>query len=182
MGARASEKLINNSDDLVVGLPDLYPNHEYSGTEFKHDNFEELKAVQADLLRKSLEKHFGIPKSKQKSFIDRFLPSAFKYDSEMLLLAARNELRQVLNTTDHIGNWRHPVENQNQDHPPKYIVDGLFKTRLGIAYRDTVHAKTVLEKVNDMRTILYRDGNQLQCPVFKEMLDWIGSKSGIPAY
>ena len=38
IGPRAAEKMVNNDHDLVVGLPDLYPNEAYSHTEFKHDD------------------------------------------------------------------------------------------------------------------------------------------------
>ena len=33
IGHRAAEKLTNNEDDLVVGLPDLYPNREYMNSQ-----------------------------------------------------------------------------------------------------------------------------------------------------
>ena len=43
IGSRATEKLANDAHDLVVGLPDLYPNRDYADTEYKHDNLEELR-------------------------------------------------------------------------------------------------------------------------------------------
>ena len=36
IGSRATEKLANDAHDLVVGLPDLYPNRDYADTEYKH--------------------------------------------------------------------------------------------------------------------------------------------------
>jgi hypothetical protein len=114
--------------------------------------------------------------------LERFLPTAFKHDTEVLLLAARDELRAVLGTPDALGNWRHPVEDQNQIKPPKYVVEELFLAKKDRKYRDTVHAKAVLERVSDMKTILYNNGGQLQCPIFKELMDWIGARTGVPAY
>jgi dihydrodipicolinate synthase/N-acetylneuraminate lyase len=66
--------------------------------------------------------------------------------------------------------------------PPKYVVEELFRTRTGREYRDTVHAKAVLDKVADIKTILYNNPGQLQCPIFKELMDWIGAKAGVLAY
>lgn len=180
IGPHAAEKLANNEDDMVVGLPDLYPNCEYENSKYKHDNIGELKTVQTKLVEKALADDFGLSHIKSKEALERFHPTALKHDMEMLLLAAREELRIVLGTTDALGNWLHPVEDQNQIKPPKYIVEELFRVKKGRSYRDTVHAKAVLEKVADIKTILYHNGNQLQCPVFKELMDWIGTKTGAP--
>ena len=46
IGPRAAEKLANNDVDLVVGLPDLYPNREYENTPFEHRDLDELTALQ----------------------------------------------------------------------------------------------------------------------------------------
>jgi len=181
-GSRAAEKLVNNEDDLVIGLPDLYPNSVFNSSEHKHDNLSELKSVLTRLLKDSLDRVFGLSKPQIDVMLGRFHPTALKHDAEMLLLAARDELRGVLGTSEALGNWRHPVEEQNQTKPPKYVVNELFRTKTGRRYCDTVHAKAVLEKVPDIKTILYCKGNQLQCPVFKELMDWIGNKTGVPAY
>lgn len=182
IGPRAAEKLTNNQDDLVVGLPDLYPNSNFASSQYKHDDLSELKRVQTGLVKDSLAKVFSLTKPKIEVAIERFHPTALKHDTEMLLLAAKDELREVLGTPDALDKWRHPVEDQNQMKPPKYIVEDLFRTKKGIGYRDTIHAKAVLDKVVDIKTILYRNDNQLQCPVFKEMMDWIGEKTGVCAY
>ena len=105
-----------------------------------------------------------------------------KHDLEVLLLAARTELRAYLKTSDHLGGWRNPVEEQDQNNPPKRIVEGLFKAKLRRTYRDTKDASAVLRAVSDLRTILYGDSQQMQCPAFKEMLDWVGQRTGVPAY
>ncbi|MDO8720980.1 MAG: DUF4276 family protein [Syntrophales bacterium] len=182
IGPHAAEKLMHNENDLVVGLPDLYPNSEYKNSSYKHNNLYELKMLQKQLVKDNLAKVFGASPVDIQAALARFYPTAFKHDLEMLLLAAREELRKVLETNDALGNWRHPVEDQNQIKPPKYVIDELFQAKKGRKYRDTVHAKAVLEKVGDIKTVLYHNGNQLQCPVFKDLLDWIGAKTGVSAY
>jgi hypothetical protein len=182
IGHRSAEKLVRNENDLVVGLPDLYPNRGYEHTEYKHNDFNELRLVQRRLVEKSLADNFQRSPTQIQTALERFYPAALKHDLEMLLLAARDELRAVLAVHDALGNWIHPVEDQNQMRPPKHIVEELFQTRKGRKYRDTVHAKAVLEKVPDIRTILYHNVNQLQCPRFKELMDWIGAKTDVRAY
>jgi hypothetical protein len=182
IGHLAAEKLTNNTDDLVIGLPDLYPNHEYENSHYKHDDFDELKTVQRRLVKKSLTEIYYPSPAQIQAALERFYPTALKHDLEMLLLAARDELRAVLDTHDALDRWRHPVEDQNQTRPPKYIVEDLFRVYKGRGYRDTVHAKAVLGRVTDINTILYYNGSQLQCPVFKELMDWIEAKTHVRAY
>jgi hypothetical protein len=100
----------------------------------------------------------------------------------MLLLAAVDQLRDHLDIQEQLGNWRKPVEDQNQDTPPKRLVEQLYMQKRGRAYRDTKDVVAVLSRVTDLRQILYSNSNQLQCPVFKATLDWIGTQTGIPGY
>ncbi len=184
IGARAAEKLVANKDDIVVGLPDLYPNQPYIRTQFAHTNMEQLKAVQEKEVFNAIQKTFKVNNPRAQQLLKRFLPSALKHDLEMLLLAAQQELRSYLRTADQLGNWQNPVEDQNQDHPPKRVVEDLFLTRSSTrhAYRDTKDASAVLRNVTDIKTIIYDANRQIKCPVFKALLDWIGAKTTIPAY
>jgi hypothetical protein len=182
IGHRAAEKLVADSNDLVVGLPDLYPNAGYIGTVYEHKDLIDLKELQMKLVKNALKDIFGVPSRRISTLGDRFYPTALKHDLEMLLLAAYEELRSVLGTRDRLGAWSHPVEDQNQQRPPKFIVEELFRTKKRRAYRDTIHASAVLNKVSDINTILYNSDHQIKCPVFKEMLDWIGEKTNIPGY
>ncbi len=182
-GSRAAEKLENNASDLVVGLPDLYPNTDYLSTEWKHDDLDELKDVQKRLVDRALDSIYAWSKSKRENALtSRFFPSAFKHDCEMLLLAAEDQLRAHLKTKDRLGRWMHPVEEQNQNRPPKRIVEDLFHRYLGREYRDTVHAKGVLDLLPDLRSLLFDDRGQSKCPVFKGVIDWIATQTGVPAY
>jgi hypothetical protein len=182
IGPRAAEKLADNADDLAVGLPDLYPSQGFESTEYAHDDIDGLRNVQLRHVRQSLSTIYGFSRGQIRAALDRFCPAAFKYDAEMLLLAAKNELRSFLGTSDQLGGWQHPVEGQNQTRPPKRIVEDLFRSRLGRCYRDTVHTKAVLERVIKIADLLYDNAGQLQCPVFKGMMDWISTKTGVAPY
>ena len=184
IGPRAAEKLCANNEDIVIGLPDLYPNQPYAGTRFEHSNMTQLKLIQKKEVSNALKGVFGVNRPQVRQLLERFLPSALKHDLEMLLLAAQDQLRSYLGTPDRLGNWRNPVEDQNQNHPPKRIVEELFRTKSRIkrAYRDTRDASAVLRNVTEIKTIIYNETNQIKCPVFKDLLDWIGKKTKIPAY
>lgn len=184
IGPRAAEKLYENGDDIVIGLPDLYPNQPYESTKYKHNDMKELELVQGREVDEALQRVFGVRKDKARKLLERFFPCALKYDLEMLLLSAKDELRSYLRTSDRIGDWRNPVEEQNHNRPPKRVVEDLFRTKspLKHAYRDTKDASAILRNVTDLRKIIYDSKGQIKCPVFKSMLDWIGQKTTIPAY
>ncbi len=184
LGSRAAEKLVANPDDIVVGLPDLYPNVPFESGPNRHADLAELQAVQRRLVEEGLCRRNDVAQHTLASLLTRFYPAALKHDLEMLLLAATDELRGVLGTTQRLGGWRRPVEDQNQAQPPKRIVEELFRTRSAErrAYRDTRDAPSVLGRVRDLRTLLYTESNQLNCPTFKTLLDWLGDRLGLPAY
>jgi hypothetical protein len=179
IGPHTVEKLLANDHDLVVGLPDYYPNKTYANTDYKHATLKELLDLQKKLVNDIL-----LGKKKNISdLINRFYPSAMKHDLEMLLLAACEQLCIHLGTEEQVGKkWRHPVEEQDQDKPPKYVVEALYKEKKGRKYRETVDSVAVLKMVGDIKKIVYSESGQLECPVFKSMLDWIGEKTGVPAY
>lgn len=184
IGHRAGRILYDNDQDVVIGLPDLYPNKQFDTTKYKHQDLDELKHVQIKQVSEALKTVFNVNQTGTKELLKRFLPSALKHDLEMLLLAAREQLRSHLGTLDQLGSWLNPVEEQNQNQPPKHIVQELFRTKSARkrAYRDTKDASAILGKVTDMKTIIYDSKGRVQCPLFKEMLDWVGSKAGVPAY
>ncbi|HIJ52326.1 MAG TPA: hypothetical protein HPP66_04130 [Planctomycetes bacterium] len=184
IGHRAARQLYDNNENIVIGLPDLYPNREYVGTQYEHRDLAQLISVQKHEVSNALQNTFSVRGSQARQLLERFLPSALKHDLEMLLLAGKDELRSYLGTHDRLGNWRNPVEEQDQNHPPKRIVEELFRTKSikGYAYRDTRDASAVLRNVTDIKTIIYNANNQIECPVFKSLLDWIGEKTKITAY
>ncbi len=178
IGPRAAEKLVNNDRDAVVGLPDLYPNAQFATTAYKHDNLQELQGVQSALVRDSLQSDYGVRPDRIDAPMTRFLPTAFRYDMETLLLAAEGRLHDYLGVQRQRPVWPNP-EDVNQQRPPKHVVQALFRRGRGRAYRDTVHAPAILGKVLGVREILYGESGQVKCPVFKRTVDWMGSKTGL---
>ena len=125
IGPRVVEKLVHDTRDLVVGLPDLYPNRNYANTEYKHDNVEELREVQTRLVKQKLEQE--VRRADFDSHIARFFASALKHDLEVLLLAATGQLQSRLKMQNRPSGWQQPPENQNQDKPPKKLSRSYFE-------------------------------------------------------
>ena len=184
IGPRAAEKLAAQAKDIVIGLPDFYPNQPDAGRPYGHVSLSDLRALQTRLVQDGLVQTQGISARDVERHLDRFFASALKHDLEMLLLAAKDRLRAVLGTKDKLGGWRLPPEEQNLAKPPKRIVEDLFRTRSAghKSYKDTLHAPAVLRQVQDLREVLFGDGGMVNCPVFREMLDWVGARTGVPAY
>ncbi len=173
IGAQATGKLVDDRLDLVVGLPDLYPNKGIAA-EYKHRNLEDLRDVQNRLVRQDLEKR-GIRRADVDSHIDRFYASAMKHDMEVLLLAATSQLRSRLNMSNEPGSWQRPPEKQNQERPPKRVVEELFKRHLKRSYREITDSDAILRNA-DLHDIAEH------CPTFGAMIDWIGEKTHVPGY
>lgn len=177
IGSRATEKLANDAQDLVVGLPDLFPNRDYANTDYKHNNLQELQDVQMHLVKRHLQR-MG---RHANSHMARFYPSALKHDLEVLLLAATSQLQFRLNMSNRPSGWRRPPEDQNQNMPPKKIVERLFRTHLKRPYREIADSHAILSKA-DLREVVFDEHGTVQCPIFRAMIDWIGNKTGVPGY
>lgn len=173
IGPRASEKLRHDPRDLVVGLPDLYPNRNYANTDYKHDNLRELQDVQKRLVEQNLQQQ--VRRTDVNSHIARFYASALKHDLEVLLLAATSQLQSRLKMRNRPGGWRLPPENQNQDKPPKKVIEELFQKNLKRSYREIADSSAILRNA-DLQEMAR------QCPTFRSVIDWIGEKTGVPGY
>lgn len=174
IGSRATEKLANDARDLVVGLPDLYPNRDYADTEYKHNNLQELQGVQTRLVKQHLQQQMG-RRANVDSHIVRFYASALKHDLEVLLLAATSQLQSRLKMPNRPSGWRRPPEEQNQDRPPKRVVEDLFQRELKRSYRENTDSYAILRNA-DLREVAE------QCPTFRAMIAWIGGKTGVRGY
>lgn len=170
IGHRATEKLVHDTRDLVVGLPDLYPNRDYANTAYKHANLKELQAVQRRLVKQNLQQKFR--PTDVDSYIARFYPSALKHDLEVLLLAATSQLQSRLKMKNsHSGR----PEDQNQNKPPKKVIEELFQKNLKRSYREITDSVAILGNANLQEVVG-------QCPAFRAVIDWIGAKTGVPGY
>ena len=173
IGSRATEKLVNDARDLVVGLPDLYPNRNYANTDYMHNNLQELQGVQTHLVKQHVQQMGR--RTDIDSHMARFYASALKHDLEVLLLAATSQLQSRLKISNRPSGWRRPPENQNQNKPPKKIVEELFRRHIGRPYREIVDSHAILSKA-DLQEVVE------QCPTFRAMIDWIGGKTDVPGY
>lgn len=180
IGPRAGRILAENNDDLVVALPDLYPVDPFQQTIWNHSDAESLKQLQRRLVKNSLTKLYGLNREKAEVRISRFLPAVFKHDFEMLLLVCHAALRSVLQTDDRLGNWRLPVEDQNNNRPPKIIIEELFQSKLKRKYVDTIHAPRILRKVDNLGATMHTESGLPTCPEFAAVLRWLGDKFDEP--
>lgn len=180
---KAAANLVDRESNHVVALPDLYPNGQYAATPNAHADHASLAARLRNLVAEALRDVGGVRARDVSQHLSRFHASALKHDLEMLLLAAwrrlGEQLRHSLNPASH---WRRPVEDQDQGRPPKRIVEELFLARTGRAYRDTADAPAVLRRVDELREVIESGTGQVQCPVFKQFLDWMHQRTGVAPY
>ena len=179
IGSSVAEKLLQNETDIVVGLPDLYPCRQFEKTQYKHNNLTEIQSLQIRLVKKILENESTI--NDMQSYMGRFYASTLKHELEMLLLAAHEQLCQRLGLRRNPSRIAHP-ENQNQSRPPKKVIAEYFRKRSSpISYQETKDAPAILRKAT-LREIVLNEQDKPRCPAFKGMLDWVGEKTGVPAY
>ena len=173
IGHRATEKLVYDTRDLAVGLPDLYPNRGYANTAYKHANLKELQAVQRRLVKQNLQEK--VRPADVDSYIARFYFSALKHDLEVLLLAATSQLQSRLDMRNSPRGWRRPPEDQNQNKPPKKVIEELFEKNLKRSYHEITDSVAILGNA-DLQEVAN------QCPAFRAVINWIGAKTSVPGY
>lgn len=140
----AANILRNKPNSVVVAMPDLYPYNKYR----PHTSFAELEAIILDEFKAAL----GTERmEKDERYLQRFKVFCFKHDLEALVLAAHEALALRLETDSLKVTWRVPVENQNNDTPPKQIVKALFAEH-GQTYSETVDTPLILG-MSDYRTL-----------------------------
>jgi hypothetical protein len=144
-GRKAAGHLAEHPDDWVFALPDLYPMSVYNGTPEQHRSFAEL-----DCLLKSRFNARARSVGVSETAKGHFRVHCLKHDLEGLILAAPDALKQRLGTTDALNNhWRRPVEDQNDNRPPKRVVEALFdKYRKKPKYTDTADAPWILRRAS----------------------------------
>jgi hypothetical protein len=140
---KAADHLADSPGDWVIVLPDLYPMSRYANTNNPHASFADLER----LLRQRFEER-AVRVALSGATRQRFRVHCLKRDLEALLLAAPDLLRKRLGTDDALRTaWRKPVEDQDDERPPKRVVEDLFrKYRKKPGYQDTVDAPLILER------------------------------------
>lgn len=133
---KAINMLRNNPSLTVAVVPDLFPQN----TAFAHRTAEELIAGIRQIFSEGVQQKTG---TAEVSLLNRFHVFCFKHDLEALLLAAEEGMRSRLRVERLRVTWTLPVEDQNHNQPPKYVVKELFETH-GIHYRETVDAPLIL--------------------------------------
>lgn len=133
---RAINILRNNPNAVVLALPDLYP----PDVAFPHKTFPELEQGLRTKFQEAL-KAKGVEEDTR--LVNRFKVFCFKHDMEALLLAAEEALALVLEVEPLEVTWTKPVEDQNHNHPPKLIVETLFRAQ-DKRYIETNHAPLIL--------------------------------------
>lgn len=159
---RAAARLQANPQDLMIVLPDLYPMREYEGTPNQHRNPTELREL--------LEKRFASEVRARRlpeEVRERFQVHCLKHDLEVLLLASQRQLFEHLRASPPTRPMWRPVENQNDDRPPKRIVEKLFVQHKRTRYNDVLDAPQILKHA------LLKDLER-ECPqCFKPFLDTV---------
>jgi hypothetical protein len=175
IGPCAARILRDCQEDRVAALPDL-----------DDDDVGRLRDRMRRSVRDELQQRYQLQGDALKADLARFYPSALKHEMEMLLLAAWQPLGRHLGATLK-PTWRQPAEEHNHTPQgrPKALVEDLFRTRSKRkrAYLDTTDAPAVLRQVKDIKDdLMYSRSSQLECPVFKGFLDWLGAQTGVPVY
>jgi hypothetical protein len=144
LGKTAASHLKGSPDDYVFALPDLYPMAKYARTPEAHHSFEELRKLLWE--RFSLEaEQLGLSEEVR----SHYRVHCLKHDLEVLLLGAPDTLKQRLKTDEGIEkNWRRTPEDQNDQRPPKRVVEQLFMKYRKQGYIETTDAPWILERVS----------------------------------
>lgn len=141
---KAADHLAEHPDDWVFALPDLYPMSVYDGTPNAHRSFTELEQLLTKRFLARADK-VGVTEAAR----GRYRVRCLKHDLEVLLLAASDALRQRLGTKEALhGRWRNPVEGQNDQRPPKRIIEALFEKYQRRKYIDTTDAPWILGRAS----------------------------------
>jgi phenylpyruvate tautomerase PptA (4-oxalocrotonate tautomerase family) len=132
---KAVDIIRNNPTTIVVIMPDLYPQN----VGFDHETVQELENGILDNFNQVLQSK----RITDNRLIERLRVFCFKHDLEALILAAESQLISVLGVNSLTVTWTRPVEDQNQNVPPKNIVEGIF-VKCGKKYKGTVDAPRIL--------------------------------------
>jgi len=109
----AANMVRNDPAAIAVILPDLYPPNKA----FDHATCHEMQAGVFRAFRRAVRAGWD------DRLAERFRVFCMIHDLEVLLLAAEEQLMQRCRLTAPV--WTKPVEQQNQENPPKRIIERL---------------------------------------------------------
>ena len=156
---KVARMLADNPDLIVIIFPDLYPQNKG----FPHQTYPELYQGVISRFNEELGRMGCADDPRIKS---RFQVFCLKHDLEALLLAAEESLTARFGGGQLGVSWRKPVEDQDQNYPPKHVVEEIYR-RHGQKYKETVDAPLVL------RCVSYRQIAE-RCPqCFKPFVDFL---------
>ncbi len=133
----ATNILRNKPNAIVIAMPDLYPYNKA----IPHETVGELQAVILDQFKQAIRSK-GMDNDVR--YLERFKVFCFKHDLEVLILAAKEALALRLNQDNLNVTWRIPVEDQNNNTPPKWVVMELFRKFSKERYSEAVDAPLIL--------------------------------------
>jgi len=133
---KAVNILLDDPAAVVIALPDLYP----PNVGFAHNTAQELYSGLTERFEEALRCKVSTDDERVRR---RFLAFCFKHDLEALVLAAEPQLASRLGIEKLKRSWIVPVEDQDQQDPPKRVVERLFRAQRQ-AYADTVDAPLIL--------------------------------------
>jgi len=140
---KAAEIVLGEPDAIVIAIPDLYPRNKG----FDHSTFDEMQRGMMERFTNVLRKR----RVDDLRLMQQFQVFCFKHDLEVLLLANEAALKEHLKVGNIKHTWRSQVEDQNQDHPPKIVIQDLFNKH-GRTYSETVDAPRILKECNYVET------------------------------
>ncbi|MDM3849657.1 MAG: DUF4276 family protein [Aphanizomenon gracile PMC644.10] len=155
---KAVNIICNQSDSIVVIIPDLYPKNKG----FEHETIEKLENGILNNFNQVLESK-GINDNRLK---ERFRVFCFKHDLEALILAAESQLMSILGVNSLAIKWITPVEEQNHNVPPRDIVEEIFQ-KCGKKYKGSVDARRILENSR------YQDIAELCPQAFRPFVEFL---------
>lgn len=138
-------RIVSNKPEAIVAIvPDLYPPNKG----FSHRSYAEMKLEAEAIFARECER---ISPGSSENLKTRFKVFCFKHDLEVLLLASPDELKGRLGGATLRVSWTTPVEDQNHDDPPKFVVKRLFSEHH--AYYDEVTDAPVILAGRDYRQL-----------------------------
>lgn len=168
---KAFNIISNDPDAYVFALPDLHP----PNVVFLYKSFIELKEALSGEYNRIIQKR---KKKNFKNYEERFYIHCSKHDLEALILAGEDRLRSYLGVKKFNIKWKIPVEDQDLDDPPCYIVERIFKEN-GRNYKDNItrYAPEILSGV-DFRELMKKCPQNFK-PFIEDIQKLIALKSAI---